>query len=117
MAFAALALLWSVAVLAAALLVPVYGSTTLVGENGTGILAVVAVPAGLTVLAWGAMWRKCSHGGRAAEYAAWTCVGLLAAFCLVSILTIGVFVAPAGLLLARAVSVTPSPSAGSAAGA
>jgi len=106
--YMALALLWSIALLVAALVVPAYGSTTLVGENGTGVLLVIAIPAALTLAAWLALWHKCSRGGRAGGYLAWTCVALLGGFCLLGALSIGVFVVPAVIFLARAAALTPA---------
>jgi hypothetical protein len=108
--FTALALLWSIGLLVAALVAPVYGSATLVDENGLGVLLVVAVPAVLAVAVWIALWRKCTRGGAVSGYVAWACVWVLGAFCLLGILTIGAFVAPVAALLARAASLTPSAS-------
>jgi len=108
--FTALALLWSIGLVVAALVAPVYGSATLIEENGRGVLLVVSVPAFISAVAWIALWRRCTRGGRISGQVAWACVGVLAAFSLVGILTIGVFVAPVALLLARAVSLTPSGS-------
>ncbi len=108
--FTVVALLWSIGLLIAAFMAPVYGSATLVDENGRGVLLVVAVPAVISVAVWIALWRKCTRGGRVSGYVAWACVSILAALCLVGILTIGVFVAPVAVLLARAASLTPSGS-------
>lgn len=105
-----LALLWSIGLLAAALAAPLYGSATLVDENGRGVLLVLAVPAVISLAVGIALWRKCTRGGRVSGYVAWACVSILAAFCLVGILTIGVFVAPVAVLLARAASLTPAGS-------
>ena len=52
-----LALVWSVGLLAAALFAPAYGSTTLVEENGSGVLLVVAFPAVISAAVWLALWR------------------------------------------------------------
>jgi len=114
--FTVLALAWSIGLLIAALVAPVYGPATLVDENGRGVLLVVAVPAVTSVAVWIALRRKCTRGGRVSGYVAWACVWVLGAFCLVGILSIGVFVAPVAVLLARAASLTPSgPPPGSAA--
>ncbi len=102
------ALLWSVGLLVAALVVPVSGSATLVDQNGSGILLVIAIPAVVSALAWIALWRKCARGGRVSGYVAWTCVWVLSGFCVLAILSIGVFVAPAAVLLALAAKGTPS---------
>ena len=119
------AFLWSVFLVIAALVLPVYGGTesttasggvgsmpapssTLVGVNGTGVLLVVGLPALLTVFVWLALRDRFTHGRRASGYIAWTLIGLLAAGCLVAVLSIGVFVLPVTLLLASAASLTPS---------
>lgn len=110
------AFLWSVALLPAALVLPLYGSASLVDENGTGVLGFIALPAVLSAMAWVALWRKCARGSRVGGYVAWMCVLVLAGLSLVGILTIGIFIAPVALLLARAVGQTPSgPPAGEAA--
>jgi hypothetical protein len=103
-----LAFAWSIGLLAAALLAPAYGSTTLVQENGSGVLLVVAVPAVISVAVWLALWRKCTRGGRVSGVVAWACVSTLAAFCVLALFSIGIFVVPVAALLACAVSVTPS---------
>jgi len=110
LSFTALAFLWSVGLLVAAVVAPVYGSATLVDESGRGVLLMVAIPAVITAIAWLALWRKCARGGRLTGYVAWACVWGLAAFCVVGILTIGVFVVPVAVLLARAAELTPSPA-------
>jgi hypothetical protein len=102
------AFLWSVALLVAALVVPIYGPATLVDENGTGVLRFVVLPALLSATAGVALWRKCARGTRGGEYVAWACVLVMVALSLVGILTIGIFIAPVAVLLARAVSQTPS---------
>ncbi len=119
------AFLWSVFLVITALVLPVYGSTessagpgavgsmpgtssTLVGVNGTEVLVVVGLPALLTVFVWLALRDRFTHGRRASGYIAWTLVGLLAAGCLVAVLSIGLFVLPVALLLASAASLTPS---------
>lgn len=109
MALTALALVWSVGLLVAAVVIPFYGSAgTLVDQNGSHVLFVVAVPAFISVIVWIALRRKCSRGGRASGYVAWLGVSALGVFCLLAILTIGVFVIPVAVLLAGAVSSTPS---------
>jgi hypothetical protein len=99
---------WAAALLVAAFVVPVYGSDTaddagaisrggetLVAVNGAGIALVVAVPLVAAVL--GVLALRTGH-----RAAVWTIVGVLAAFCLVSILSIGAFVAPVAILLGLA---------------
>jgi hypothetical protein len=101
---------WSMALLVAALVVPIYGSATLVQENGRGVLLVVAVPAVLSATVWLALWRRCSRGGPVSGYVAWTGVAGLAGFCLLGLASIGLFVVPVAVLLAWAVAITPPAS-------
>lgn len=78
----------------------VYGSTTLVDENGSAILLIVGLPLLLTVI------TSCALGfgsrRRSAELVAWIATGILAAFTLIAMLTIGLLIAPvtAGLVIA-----------------
>jgi hypothetical protein len=106
-----LALAWGVALIAAALLVPVYGSATLVAENGADVLIPVGIPAVVSAAVWVALHVKCSRGGRAPDLVAWLLIGLLGAFCLVAILSIGVFVLPVAALLAIGAAMTQPPVA------
>lgn len=93
--------------------VTTHSSSTLVGENGLGILLVLAVPTIVTVLVWLALHDKCSHGRRRSGYVAWGLIGVLSAFCLLGVLSIGIFVLPVALLLASAARLTPaSPRSG-----
>jgi hypothetical protein len=98
------AAVWAAGLIVAAFVAPVYesdppGSDTLVDVNGTGVALVLAVPL-LAVAVTAAALRR---GHRSA---AWGIVAGLAAFSLVSILSIGVFVAPVAILLAVAVART-----------
>jgi hypothetical protein len=102
-----LAFVWSIGLLVAALLAPAYGSTTLVEENGSGVLLAVAVPAIISAAVWLALWRRCTRGGAVSGVVAWTCVLLLGVFCLIALASIGLFVVPVAVLLACAASVTP----------
>lgn len=127
------AFVWSLGLLVAAVLVPVYSQTeasqsgptlttaTLVEVNGPRVLIPVALPVVLCAVAAIALRRKCMRGGRRSSAIAWGATGLLAAFALLAILSIGVFVVPVVLLLAWAAALTPSggnvaPAAASAAG-
>jgi hypothetical protein len=78
-------------------------SSTLVGQNGTWVLIPVAVPALLVLLAWVALRR-----GRTGRLVAKAAAVLLAAFNLVALFTIGVFVIPATVLLLLALLATPA---------
>jgi hypothetical protein len=116
---AAAAAAWSLALIPAAFLIPVYRGTaaatgdglvatssTLVAQNGLAVLVPVCVPAMLTLLIWFALHRGCARGGRIASLAASGGVALLAAFNVLALLSIGVFVLPATLLVAWAASLT-----------
>lgn len=111
-----IAFVWSIGLLVAALVAPVYGPATLVDDNGPRVLLVVAVPAVISAAAWIALWRKCTRGDRVSGYVAWTCVWILGGFCVLAILSVGIFIAPVAVLLACAASLTPSgPAANGAA--
>jgi hypothetical protein len=111
---------WGIALVVAAFVVPVYGSSTssgvsvasaastLVQVNGLGVLVPMGLPGLIAAVVWFALHRKCSRGSRPSGYVAWTLIWLLAALCVVAIASIGMFVAPVAALLARAASLTPS---------
>jgi hypothetical protein len=102
------AFLWAVALIGAALVVPVYNtSETLVAENGSGVLIAVAIPAALAAGVWLALHRRCSRGSRTASCVAWSLVALLTVFCVLALFSIGSVVAPVALLLAAAAALTP----------
>jgi hypothetical protein len=119
--FTVAAFVWSAALVGAAFLAPAYGSSstsstgahssaslTLVQVNGLRVLIPVAFPLIIVSLAWAALHRKCSRGGRVAGYVAWTLVWMVVAGCVVGIESIGLFIAPVAALLWRAVAATPS---------
>jgi hypothetical protein len=109
---------WALALVPAALLVPVYSSkssgpggvvessSTLVAENGAGVLLPIALPAVLAAVVWIALHRVCSRGSVAGRYVAWGLIGLMGAFCLLAAASIGVFVLPVVVLLACAAGAT-----------
>ena len=101
-----LAFAWSIGLLVAALYAPEYGSTTLVQENGSGVLIPVGIPAVISAAVWLALWRRCTRGGAVSGVVAWTCVSLLGIFCLIALASIGLFVIPVAVLLACATSLT-----------
>jgi hypothetical protein len=118
--FTAAALMWSAALVAAAFLLPVYGtsetssagthsstSLTLVAVNGLGVLVPTAIPLLISAIVWVALHHECSHGGSIARYVAWALVMMLALGCLIGLASIGLFVIPVTLLLARAAALTP----------
>jgi hypothetical protein len=119
-----LAALWSVALLAAALVVPEYqssssssstsavsasrspsttidqepivtsSSATLVEVNGIDVLGVVGIPLLAVIAVAAALWRRRVRGRRGVGPFAWTVVVLLSLFTLVAMLSIGIFIVP-----------------------
>ena len=80
-------------------------STTLVQSDGAWVLALMAVPALLGLIAWVGLHRRCR--GRGAELLVWLPIGLLYAFSFVSGFSVGLFVFPAALALGFAGAITP----------
>jgi hypothetical protein len=80
-----------------------YGSDTLVGVNGPGVVVVLAVPFVVTVLVGCALLLRAHRG---ALLAAWTLTVMLAMFTLLAMMSIGSFVVPvtAALIVACATS-------------
>jgi hypothetical protein len=106
----AIALVWGTGLVIAALLVPVYQSSsvsssgpvtdgwaTLVGVNGWGALLVAGAPLAAAVVTGCALWRRAGRQG--AGVLAWAVTGLLGCFNLLAILSIGVFVLPVTIAL------------------
>lgn len=118
------ALVWSAGLVVVALVVPVYGSSetsagtdgvtltraTLVQVNGARALVLMAIPALVSAVALLAI-RARRAGARWGAPVAWAAVAVLAAETLVGILSIGVFILPATVLLVAAVRLTPGASA------
>ena len=111
---------WSAALVGAAFVLPLYGSSstsstgahssasvTLVQVNGPRVLIPMGLPLIIVALVWVALHRKCSRGGRVPGYVAWTFVGILAAGCLVAIASVGSLVVPVVVLLSCAAAITP----------
>lgn len=106
----AIALVWGAGLVVAALLVPVYqsssvsssgavtdGSATLVSVNGWGALLVAGAPLAAAAVTGCALWRRA--GRRGAGVLAWAVTGLLGCFNLLAMLSIGVFVLPVTIAL------------------
>ena len=79
-----------------------HGTGTLAGVNGPGVVAVLVVPLLVTLAVGSALWQGARRGAVAV---AWILAGLLAAFNVLSMASIGMFVVPitAALLVACAV--------------
>ena len=125
--FTVAAFVWSAALVGAAFVLPLYGSSstsstgalassslTLVQVNGPAVLIPMGVPLIIVTLVWAALHRKCSRGGRLAGYVAWTFVGVLAAGCVVAIASVGLLIVPVAALLWCAAVMTPSAGANAA---
>ena len=121
------ALVWSLGLLLAALLVSSYHgqtassadglslhSATLVQVHGLSALVLVVVPVLASLLVGGALWRRRHTGDPWAERVAWLVIGALAIVALLGITYVGAFMLPVAVLLAlgdRLVSSPRPPSA------
>jgi hypothetical protein len=118
------ALAWGLVLVVAAFVVPVYSASgasapsdvahglpgqTLVQVNGLHVLFVIGAPFVIAALVWGALHHKCSRGGAAGGYVAWTLIAILFVGCVLGLLSVGVLMAPAAVLLACAAALTPRP--------
>jgi hypothetical protein len=111
---------WSVGLLVAAAVVPAYSSmtvassgsfpgttatstvrttATLVQENGTRVLALVALPLLAVIVVTLSLWRRRRRARHGAGMLAWTVLAVVGGLTLVSMLTIGPFILPVALLL------------------
>jgi Mn2+/Fe2+ NRAMP family transporter len=82
------------------------GAATLIDENGARVLLVLAVPLVLTLLVCLALGREGARGTRRRRRTAWTLIGVLACFGVVTGFSIGLFVLPIAAMLAGAASLT-----------
>jgi hypothetical protein len=118
------AFLWSLGFFAAAFVAPsgsgtgqnAHGGTvetasprtlTLADQYGPKVVAIMAIPAILTAVAWLALHRKCqgSHRGGVA----WGSILLLAGYVLATGFSVGLFAVPGIVLLVVAAELTPRP--------
>ena len=121
------AALWCVGLIVGAATLPAYQSTsasvtgtsgspavteststaTLIEVNGTGVLVVVGLPlAAVALVSSALLWRRRRRRSGAGPLA-WTVVGLLGALAFVGMLSIGIFIVPAVVLLALACATAP----------
>ena len=100
------AFLWSVGLMVSAAVAPAYESTTetssgavttegatLLDENGPAVLLPLGVPLLVTVIVGFALWRR--EPSRGAGVVAWTGIVLLAAFNVLAMASVGLFMVPA----------------------
>lgn len=118
------AFVWSLGLVVAALFAPVYstastspdvngvtlGSASLVQENGAWVLILVGIPAAASAVVMLAL-RARRSGARWGAPLAWTAIGLLTAEALVGMMTIGLFIVPAIVLLVAATRRAPGAGA------
>jgi hypothetical protein len=110
---------YGVALVVAAFVAPVYdstsssssgettsGSETLVGANGLGSALVLSIPLLATLVVGSVLWQR----SRWSLPIAWTLTGLLAAFNLLAMLTVGVFILPVTAALVFACARSRSPA-------
>lgn len=111
----------AIALVPAAFVAPVYrgesvssdGATmsatnTLVGVNGLWVVWLLCIPVVIALTAWVALRLRRSRGGVLGGPLAWSSVALLWAFALIGSASVGLYVAPAALLLTFAASRRPS---------
>ena len=114
------AVTWSVVLVLAAFTVPVYSgesassdgvtttdTATLVGENGLGVLVVVATPLVLTLLVAGCLAFVPWPRGRTLG---WVVTALMGALNLLAMLTVGLFMLPVTLALVIACATSHDPT-------
>jgi hypothetical protein len=112
--------LWTAALIPGAFLFPAYsgetvtsaGSTiqttdTLVGVNGTWVVAPLAVLLLLSVAAWVGLHASCATGSRRGRKLGQVAAGLLACAAVLTF-SLGFLALPAALLLALAAALTPA---------
>jgi hypothetical protein len=125
--FGAGAVLWSLGLVLAALIVPAYSgesceagpggaatcgalpSETLVGANGWFVVELLLAVALVAALAFWALHVRCARGSEHALAAAVFCIVVLAVFSFLTGFSIGLFVFPVVLLLIVSAALTPSP--------
>jgi hypothetical protein len=104
----------------AAALVPVYSGetstsagavshSTLIAENGSWVLGLMAIPGVLGLIACIGLHRKCSGRASADAKLAWFPISLLLAFSIIGGFSVGLYVLPAAIALVVAGALTPSP--------
>jgi hypothetical protein len=116
------AMVWSLGLVLAALLVPTYDGQTVSGSNGLTLTArtavqvhglkaviVVAIPVVASgVVAW-ALYRRRLDGWRFSGVVAWTAIVVVALAALLGIPSVGLFMLPVAVLLAPTTRLVVSP--------
>ena len=84
--------------------------STLIDENGAGVLIPVSMPLFLCAIAWLGMHAKCARGSHRGRTLAVAAFALLFGFAIISGFSIGLLVIPIALLLGTALALTPDGS-------
>jgi hypothetical protein len=114
------ALVWSIGLIIAALVIPAYRtetssptngvtltSSTLLQDNGVGALVLVVIPVLVSLIVLVAMRFRRRQDAAWSGRVAWTAIGVLAVESLLGIATIGAFMLPVAILLALSVRLVP----------
>lgn len=115
------ALIWSVGLVLAALLVPVYNgqtvsssqgltlsTATLIQVNGARALIPVLLPTVVSVVVAVAIRQRHRHGQHRSAILAWLLIGLLTVTTVLAIFSIGAFMLPVVVLLAASMRLGPT---------
>jgi hypothetical protein len=116
------ALVWSIGLIVAALLVPAYSgqtvtdsrgvtltTATLVQVHGARALIITAIPGVVSIVVGFALCRRRATGPRWTGIVAWSMIAVLAIVALLGILSVGVFMLPVVVLLAISTRLVPGP--------
>jgi hypothetical protein len=116
------ALVWSIGLIVAALLVPAYSgqtvtdsrgvtltTATLVQVHGAKALIIAAIPGVVSIVVGFALSRRRATGARWTGIVAWSMIAVLAVVALLGILSVGVFMLPVVILLAISTRLVPVP--------
>jgi hypothetical protein len=120
-ALATVAAAWSLVLIPLAFVVPAYEGesvssggavvhthATLVAVNGIWVVGLLCVPAALSLVAWLALRRRCSRGGRRATVVAWAAALAFVLLCLAGAASLGLAFLPAAALLVAAAATAPA---------
>lgn len=118
------AIVWSLGLVLAALLLPTYGgqtvsdsngltltSATAVEVNGARAVIIVAVPLVTSLVVALALYRRRQGGWRHSGRVAWAAIAVLTVAALLGIASVGAFMLPAAILLGLATRLVVEPGA------
>jgi uncharacterized membrane protein YhaH (DUF805 family) len=115
------ALVWSIGLMIAAVVIPAYGtetssqangvtlmSSTLLQDKGAGALVLVTIPALVSLIVLIAIRARRGHDAAWSGRVAWTAIGAVTVESILGIATIGAFMLPVAILLTLSVRLVPS---------